>query len=107
MMRVKPARPVLLAFSSQAGRFRELTGRRDVQRPDGYCPRLKEAPEGQRLPCSGYKGQIGQLLPDMYGTRMVMKNNNGTRRCIPLNTTVYELLADKQVVTGASLYETA
>ena len=33
---------------------------------------------------------------------MVMKSKNGTRRTIPLNATVYELLAAKQATTGAS-----
>ncbi|MDH4083481.1 MAG: tyrosine-type recombinase/integrase [Nitrospira sp.] len=36
------------------------------------------------------------------GTLIVMKSKNGTRRTIPLNSTVYELLAAKQAVTGAS-----
>ncbi|UVT18541.1 MAG: site-specific integrase [Nitrospira sp.] len=36
------------------------------------------------------------------GTLMVMKSKNGTRRTIPLNSTVYELLAAKQAATGAS-----
>ena len=36
------------------------------------------------------------------GTLMVMKSKNGTRRTIPLNATVYELLAAKQATTGAS-----
>ena len=33
---------------------------------------------------------------------MVMQSKNGTRRTIPLNATVYELLAVKQATTGAS-----
>ena len=32
---------------------------------------------------------------------MVMKSKNGTRHTIPLNATVYELLAAKQAATGA------
>lgn len=36
------------------------------------------------------------------GILMVMKSKNGTRRTIPLNATVYELLAAKQATTGAS-----
>ena len=32
---------------------------------------------------------------------MVMQSKNGTRRTIPLNATVYELLAAKQATTGA------
>ena len=36
------------------------------------------------------------------GVLMVMKSKNGTRRTIPLNATVYELLAAKQAATGAS-----
>jgi integrase len=36
------------------------------------------------------------------GTLMVMKSKNGTRRTIPLNSTVYELFAAKQAATGAS-----
>jgi len=36
------------------------------------------------------------------GTLMVMKSKNGTRRTIPLNSTVYELLAAKQATTGTS-----
>lgn len=36
------------------------------------------------------------------GTLIVMKSKNGTRRTIPLNTTVYDLLATKQAATGAS-----
>jgi integrase len=36
------------------------------------------------------------------GTLIVMKSKNGTRRTIPLNTTVYDLLAAKQAATGAS-----
>jgi integrase len=35
-------------------------------------------------------------------TLVVMKSKNGTRRTIPLNVTVYELLATKQAITGAS-----
>ena len=34
------------------------------------------------------------------GILMVMKSKNGTRRTIPLNATVYELLAAKQATTG-------
>ena len=33
---------------------------------------------------------------------MVMQSKNGTRRTIPLNATVYELLAAKQATTSAS-----
>ena len=33
---------------------------------------------------------------------MVMQSKNGTRRTIPLNATVYELLAAKQATTGAA-----
>ncbi|MBS0181331.1 MAG: tyrosine-type recombinase/integrase [Nitrospira sp.] len=36
------------------------------------------------------------------GTLIVMKSKNGTRRTIPVNTTVYDLLAAKQGATGAS-----
>lgn len=36
------------------------------------------------------------------GVLMVMKSKNGTRRTIPLNATVYELLAAKQATTGAA-----
>ena len=36
------------------------------------------------------------------GTLIVMKSKNGTRRTIPLNSTVYELLAAKQAATGTS-----
>jgi len=36
------------------------------------------------------------------GTLVVMKSKHGTRRTIPLNVTVYELLATKQAITGAS-----
>ena len=36
------------------------------------------------------------------GVLMVMQSKNGTRRTIPLNATVYELLAAKQATTGAS-----
>lgn len=36
------------------------------------------------------------------GILMVMQSKNGTRRTIPLNATVYELLAAKQATTGAS-----
>ena len=36
------------------------------------------------------------------GILMVMKSKNGTRRTIPLNATVYELLAAKQATTGAA-----
>jgi integrase len=36
------------------------------------------------------------------GVLMVMKSKNGTRRIIPLNARVYELLAGKQAATGAS-----
>jgi integrase len=36
------------------------------------------------------------------GTSVVMKSKNGMRRTIPLNTTVYELLAAKQAANGAS-----
>jgi integrase len=36
------------------------------------------------------------------GILMVMKSKNGTRRSIPLNARVYELLAAKQTATGAS-----
>ncbi|MDH5667670.1 MAG: tyrosine-type recombinase/integrase [Nitrospira sp.] len=36
------------------------------------------------------------------GTLMVMKSKNGTRRTIPLNSTVYELLSAKQAATGTS-----
>ena len=36
------------------------------------------------------------------GTLMVMKSKNGTRRTIPLNSTVYALLAAKQAATGTS-----
>lgn len=36
------------------------------------------------------------------GTLMVMKSKNGTRRTIPLNSTVYELLAAKQAAAGTS-----
>jgi integrase len=36
------------------------------------------------------------------GVLMVMQSKNGTRRTIPLNATVYELLAAKQAMTGAS-----
>lgn len=35
-------------------------------------------------------------------TLIVMKSKNGTRRTIPLNSTVYDLLATKQARTGAS-----
>ena len=35
------------------------------------------------------------------GTLLVMKSKNGTRRTIPLNATVYELLACRQAETGA------
>lgn len=35
------------------------------------------------------------------GTLVVMKSKNGTRRTIPLNAPVYELLAAKQAATGA------
>jgi integrase len=36
------------------------------------------------------------------GTLVVMKSKNGTRRTIPLNSKVYELLAVKQAAAGAS-----
>lgn len=36
------------------------------------------------------------------GVLIVMKSKNGTRRIIPLNARVYELLAAKQAATGAS-----
>ena len=36
------------------------------------------------------------------GTLVVMKSKNGTRRTIPLNTTVYALLAAKQATIGVS-----
>ena len=36
------------------------------------------------------------------GTLIVMKSKNGTRRTIPLNAKVYELLAAKQAITGLS-----
>jgi integrase len=36
------------------------------------------------------------------GVLMVMQSKNGTRRTIPLNATVYELLAAKQATTGAA-----
>ena len=36
------------------------------------------------------------------GTLVVMKSKNGTRRTIPLNTTVYALLAAKQAAMGVS-----
>lgn len=36
------------------------------------------------------------------GTLIVMQSKNGTRRTIPLNTKVYELLASKQASTGLS-----
>lgn len=36
------------------------------------------------------------------GTLIVMLSKNGTRRTIPLNTTVYDLLAAKQSITGKS-----
>jgi len=36
------------------------------------------------------------------GTLIVMKSKNGTRRTIPLNATVYDLLATKQAAAGAS-----
>jgi Phage integrase family len=36
------------------------------------------------------------------GTLIVMKSKNGTRRTIPLNSTVFALLAAKQAATGAS-----
>src|SRR3989454_11824367 len=36
------------------------------------------------------------------GVLMVMTSKNGTRRTIPLNATVYELLAAKQATTGAA-----
>ena len=36
------------------------------------------------------------------GTLIVMKSKNGTRRTIPLNSTVYELLSAKQAATGTS-----
>ncbi|MGH7183385.1 MAG: site-specific integrase, partial [Nitrospiraceae bacterium] len=36
------------------------------------------------------------------GVLMVMQSKNGTHRTIPLNATVYELLAGKQATTGAS-----
>ncbi len=38
----------------------------------------------------------------MRGVLMVMQSKNGTRRTIPLNATVYELLAAKQATTGGS-----
>ncbi len=36
------------------------------------------------------------------GTLIVMQSKNGTRRSLPLNTTVYDLLAAKQLTTGAT-----
>jgi len=36
------------------------------------------------------------------GVLMVMQSKNGTRRTIPLNATVYELLAARQATTGAA-----
>jgi integrase len=40
---------------------------------------------------------------DFHAARLiVMQSKNGTRRTIPLNTKVYELLASKQAATGLS-----
>ena len=43
-----------------------------------------------------------QEVDFLRGTLIVMKSKNGTRRTIPLNAKVYELLAAKQAITGLS-----
>jgi len=35
-------------------------------------------------------------------TLVIMKSENGNRRTLPINSTVYELLATKQALTGAT-----
>ena len=84
---------------------RWLTGNEEERLLGSASPWLREI-MGFALNTGMRQGEILNLqwqdVDFARGTLMVMKSKNGTRRTIPLNATVYELLAAKQAVTGAT-----